>query len=174
LTGLMAIAIAFGVAMPMTGGSSVEGFTSVLGRDETLTGRTGVWAGVLPAAMGQPILGHGFAAFWNPTRGLLYDINEAHNGYLEIILELGFVGLVLFSMFLLSCCRKAQRELSHDFDWGVLWICFLLMAVLFNASESSLNSFTSHLTAVLLFLAISSSATKSYAEGASNKEGEHP
>ena len=32
----------------------------------------------------------------------------AHNGYLEIILVLGFVGLLIMSLFLISSARKAR------------------------------------------------------------------
>ena len=151
---VMAVVITFGIATLMTGGSTVGSYTSTLGRNETMTGRTDVWKELLPIAMRQPILGHGFGAFWTPATRDAHNITEAHNGYLEIIMELGFVGILFFSMFLLSSCRKAQKELGYDFDWACLWICFLLMAALHNIAESSLNSLTSHLTAVLLFLAV--------------------
>jgi O-antigen ligase len=155
LTVIMILVIVYGVATVMTGGATLPtDVTSTLGRDETLTGRTDVWAELLPIAMQQPFLGHGFGGFWTPTTRIVYRISEAHSGYLEIILELGFVGILFFSMFLLSCCRKARKELRHDFDWGALWICFLLMVVLHNVTESSLSSFGSHLTAVLLFLVV--------------------
>jgi exopolysaccharide production protein ExoQ len=152
---IMALVIIFGTATVMTGGATLgTNVTSTLGRDQTLTGRTDIWAELLPEAMRTAVLGHGFGGFWTVTTQWKYNINEAHNGYLEIILDLGFVGILLFSMFLLSCCWKARKELVLDFDWGALWICFLLMAAIHNSAESSLNSFTSHLTAILLFLAV--------------------
>lgn len=159
---MLALGITFGIVTVFSGGSTVANFTSTLGRDETLTGRTEVWATLLPVAMRQPIVGHGFGGFWTPATREMYDISEGHSGYLDVLLELGFVGLLLFSMFLLSSCRKAQRALAHDFDWASLWICYLLMAVLHNVTESSLNSFTSQLMAVVLFIAVSSTAAISY------------
>jgi exopolysaccharide production protein ExoQ len=156
---ITALIIIFGTASVMVGGSTLEPFTSTLGRDETLTGRTDVWASLFPAAMREPILGFGFGGFWTRATREMFRISEAHNGYLEVILELGFVGLFLFSMFLLSCGRKAHRALAYDFDWGALWVCYLLMAVLHNVAESSLSAFTSHLTAVLMFLTVSSKAS---------------
>lgn len=155
LMAMMAIIIGYGVATPMVGGLSFgTEISSTLGRDETLTGRTEVWENLIPVAMSRSVLGHGFGGFWTQASRKAYDIGEAHNGYLEILLELGFVGIVGFSMFLLSCCRKAQKGLLHDFYWASLWICFLFMAVVHNISESSLNDLQSHLTAVLLFLAV--------------------
>ena len=162
LTAIMALVISFGVLTFFAGGSTVGALTSSLGRDETLTGRTEIWAELLPVVIQNPFLGSGFGAFWTPKAIDLYRIGEAHNGYLEVLLELGFVGLLLFSMFLLSCCRKAQRALGHNYDWGSLWICFLLMALIHNISETSINSFTTQLTAVLLFLAVSSTGDTEY------------
>lgn len=156
MTVMMALIIGYGIVTPIVGGLSFgTDISSTLGRDDTLTGRTEVWADLLPVAMQRPILGHGFGGFWAPLTRKMHDIGEAHNGYLEIMLELGFVGILLFSMFLLRCCRKAQGELRHDFYWASLWICFLLMAAVHNVTESSLNDFQSHLTAILLFLAVS-------------------
>jgi exopolysaccharide production protein ExoQ len=156
LTVIMVLIICFGILQPIIGGSSVSGLTSTLGRESTLTGRTEIWAGLIPVVMQQPILGSGFGGFWTPANRAKHEIGEAHNGYLDLLLDLGIVGLLLASMFLMSSCRKAQREMSSDFDWAILWICYLLMSVIHNITESSLNSFTSYLTAVLIFLSVSS------------------
>jgi O-antigen ligase len=164
LTMILVLIICLGVVTPFVGGATVSGFTSTLGRDETLTGRAEIWAGLLPVVMRKPIVGNGFGSFWTPENREAHEIGEAHNGYLDELLELGFVGLVLVSMFFLSSCRKAQRELANDFDWASLWICLLLMALIHNITETSLNSFTSQLTAVLLFLSVASTAETSYAE----------
>lgn len=160
LTMIMALIIGYGIITPIVGGLYFgKDLIYALGRDDTLTSRTEIWAEIVPIAMQRPILGQGFGGFWTSATRNAQRVGEAHSGYLEIILELGLVGILLFSMFLLSCCRKAQKELRHDFYWAGLWICFLLMAALYNLSESSLNDLTSHLTAVLLFLAVSSSAS---------------
>jgi len=158
---MLALGIAFGIATVFLSGSTLEPVTDVLGRDATLTGRTDIWLRLLPVAMERSIVGHGFGGFWTNTTREVYHISEGHSGYLDVILDLGFFGLMLFSMFLLSSCRKAQKELDHDFYWGSLWICYLLMAVVHNITESSLNTFTSQIMAVLLFLAVSSTASTS-------------
>jgi len=169
LMAIVVFVIGFGVVTPFVGGVRVAGVSSSLGRDETLTGRTDIWAALVPNVERQPILGCGFGGFWTPKNRDLYDIGEAHNGYLEVLLELGFGGILLFAMFLLSFCRGAQRELIYDFDWASLCICYLLMSLFHNVAESSINSFTSHLTAVNLFLAVSSTAATRYTPGVSRE-----
>jgi len=99
----------------------VADFTSLVGRDATLTGRTDSWAGLVPLAERNPHFG---MRLWRHLdlsdggRGPM--VNEAHNGYLEVLLQLGLVGLVITSMFLLSFGRSAVRALTHDYDWASL------------------------------------------------------
>jgi len=152
IAGLLALVIfliAFGTSTPFLGGSSVAGITSSLGRDSTLTGRTEVWADVLPARGQQPLLGYGLGSFWTDARRKLYDIPTAHNGYLDILLELGEVGFAFYVGWLLSCTRQLHRALAQDYDWASLAICFLVMCLLYNITESALNTFTEQMTAVL-------------------------
>jgi O-antigen ligase len=104
--------------------------------------------------MSKPVLGHGVGGFWTTDKiGAFFF--PAHNGYLEVLLVLGFVGLILISIFLISSARKAQNQLTREYDWGVLWICWLTMALLNNIAESSLNSFSSFLMAVPLWFTVS-------------------
>ena len=156
LMAIAALVIVFGVVTPFVGGTTVGSFTSTLGRDETLTGRTEIWADLLPIAMQRPVGGRGFGGIWTPSFREIHKVGEAHSGYLAILLDTGFIGLLLFSIFILSCFQKAQKVLSYDYDWGSLWICFLLMALIFNITESTFDSLTAHFTAVLVLLRISS------------------
>ena len=149
--------IVFGVASVFVGGSGIRFFATSAGRDATLTGRTAVWTSLLPVVLENPVVGNGFGGFWTAKTRSLFDISGAHSGYLDVLLGLGFIGLLLVSLFLLSSCRKAHRELSRDFPWGLLWISYLITAAVHNIGESSLDSFTTELTAVLLFMAVSSS-----------------
>jgi exopolysaccharide production protein ExoQ len=152
---VIACIMVLGILQPLVGGAAVQSFTSAVGRNSTLTGRTEIWAGLIPDVMQSPILGYGFGSFWTEARRIAHDIGEAHNGYLEVCLEAGMVGLLLTAIFLLSFCRKAERQLAYDYDWGCLCLCYLLMAVIHNITESSFDSFTKHLMGVLLFLGVS-------------------
>lgn len=157
LAGVLALVIAFiafGASTPFLGGANVASFTASLGRDSTLTGRTEVWSDVIPDVHEQPLLGHGFGSFWTDARRERYDIPTAHNGYLDILLELGGVGLVLYTFWALSWARQLHRALAEDYDWASLGICLLLMALLYNVTESALNTLTEQMTAVPAFMTL--------------------
>ncbi len=156
VTTAAAALIFVGVATLFAGGSNLRSFVSTLGRESTLTGRTEVWAVLLPMAMSHGALGHGFGGFWTQRMRTEF-ITEGHNGYLDILLDTGFVGLVLMAGFIMSSARRGQRELGRDPDWGILWLSLIIMVLIHNITESSLNSLSSHLTALILFLSVSSS-----------------
>ncbi len=157
----------FGVVSLFVSGSNIGFFASSAGRNATLTGRTEVWAQLLPVAMRKPILGYGFGAFWTPAARMAYVISEGHSGYLDVLLELGFAGLFLVAVFVLNAFGKARRELERDNDWSVLCMCFILMAVIHNIAETSFDSFTNHLTAIILFLTVSSVKLRAIAKPSS-------
>jgi len=140
----------FGVATPFVGGSTVANFTALLGRDSTLTGRTEVWADVLPAREQRPLLGYGLGSFWTDARRQFYDIPTAHNGYLDVLLELGEVGFALCVIWMLSCASQLHRALAQDYEWASFAICLLLMGLAYNISESALNTFTEEMTALVV------------------------
>lgn len=166
---ILAFIMCVGILMPMVGGSPVSSLTSLLGRDESLTGRTDIWAELLPFVQRHPIWGCGFGGFWTTGTTELLAVNETHNGYLEVLLHLGIIGITFTAIFLLFCCRQAQKELDRDYDWGSLCVCFILMAAIHNISESSFDSFDRQLTAVLLFLSVLSTSNKTCTLGISQE-----
>lgn len=164
LMAIITAIIVLGILTVFSSGTTVSSFTANVGRDTTLTGRTEVWQSLLPVAMKHPILGHGFGGFWTAKSRDFFMISEAHSGYLDVLLEIGFVGLILVTLFFLSSCRKAQQMMKDNFYWASLWICFLIMAVIHNISESSINALSSHLTAMLVFFSVASSSLTSIRE----------
>jgi O-antigen ligase len=76
--------------------------TSLIGRNATLTGRTYIWS-VVVEQTDRDWLGHGFQAFWYGPVGqklvylwLNFDLLSAHNGLLELWLDLGYMGIFAF------------------------------------------------------------------------------
>lgn len=152
---IVVVILLVGVTALFKGGSNISFIASGAGRDATLTGRTEVWASLTPVVLKRPFLGGGFGGFWTQKTKELYRISGAHSGYLDVLLGLGFIGLFLLSIFLLSSCQKACRIMSTDFYWGVLSICFIMMAAVHNITESSIDSFASYMVAVVLFFSVS-------------------
>jgi exopolysaccharide production protein ExoQ len=112
---------------------------SSLNRNETLTGRTGIWATLLEAAAKGPFVGVGYGGFWmlNPI-AIELEVGEAHNGYLDVYLELGGVGIVALAGLFVSICRRVRESSGRSVEWGVFGVSFLFMSVLYNVSESAL------------------------------------
>ncbi len=167
---LVIILITYGTLTPMIGKLSLINVSSAVGRDETLTGRAEVWEKVVPIAMKRPLFGHGHEGFWTTNTREEFDIPGAHNGFLDIILCLGFIGLGLYGIFFISNIRKAQREMMMHFDWGVFWICSLVMLILSNITESFV-SFMSMRFVVILCLTFASSTHAFHERITVNKKG---
>ena len=106
-----------------------------LGRGSNLTGRTELWAHCLEVQP-NPILGAGFQSFWLGER--LQRIAEkfrwhpagAHNGYLEIYLNLGLIGLSILLGLLIATFWKIRLELFRNFEWGRFRLGFLAAVLL--------------------------------------------
>ncbi|MEL6567599.1 MAG: O-antigen ligase [Pseudomonadota bacterium] len=128
-----------------------EVFLSVFGKDPSLTGRTDIWSALLDAIAQRPLLGYGYGAFWGvesePAYWVRVTVNweapTAHNGWLEITLALGLVGLACFAVSFLATLGRALAHLpNHRF--GLYAVGFLAQLALFSISESllmELNSF---------------------------------
>ncbi len=113
------------------------------GRDMTLTGRTGLWKDILDIAFDKPIIGVGYGSFWI---GDLFDLwrkhtwqpQQAHNGYIDIFIELGLVGLILLIGATVTALRYIRRNLENDYEYGAFRMIFLFMILIHNITESSL------------------------------------
>jgi hypothetical protein len=129
----------------------------MLGRNPTLTNRTDVWA-VLRTFQTNALLGAGFMSFWTGERmGAIWEaiggrINQAHSGYLEQYLNLGYVGLAFIAAVATSALFNIRKHLRLDYPVGVLRLCVLVAALLYNYTEASFYGINNMW---LLFLAAS-------------------
>ena len=120
------------------GSSSLE----AMGKDVTLTGRTQIWRLVL-GMTGNPLIGTGFESFWLPgwRRDQIWAIywwhpNEAHNGYIEVFLNLGWIGVCLLAALLYTGYRNTLATLRTDSNLGRIKLAFFVAAVIYNYTEA--------------------------------------
>ena len=122
------------------------GVAAALGRDSTLSGRKEIWAAVIPAAP-NPIIGAGFEGFWiSPNvekfqRALVgwwhpEGLNEAHNGYIEVYLNLGLVGLGLIVTVLVVGYMRAAKALRINLQVGGLFLAYILVSAVYSFTEA--------------------------------------
>ena len=117
------------------------------GRDATLTGRADLWE-VLLKMDPSPILGHGFESFWLGDRlKKLWDLyyfkpTQAHNGYIEVYLNLGLIGLFLLAGVIFSCFNNIRKLLvnpgpkaAERLVFDRFRLAYLLGYVLYNMTE---------------------------------------
>jgi exopolysaccharide production protein ExoQ len=120
--------------------------SEALGRGSGMSGRTELWARLLELHT-NPILGTGFESFWLGERlerleGIFFFIpNEAHNGYLEIYLTLGLIGLSILIGLIIATFRKIRLELLRNFEWGRYRLGFLAAVILCNWTEAAVKAF---------------------------------
>lgn len=134
LTGLVVAELTFGV---------FEQVAELSGHESTLVGRTELWQACL-AIHTDPIFGVGFESFWLGDRpdlvkqGRPWMPNEAHNGYLETYLNMGFVGVFMLLGLIIVTFRKIRLDLLLGrTDWGRFELSFLAAIVFYNLTEST-------------------------------------
>src|SRR5439155_26444451 len=92
-------------------------FTDLMGRSKDLTGRTDLWRSVGSMILARPLLGYGFSGFWRGASLESFAVENyvgwsptySHNGYLEILLNLGLAGTALFTVFIWQGLRRVVR-----------------------------------------------------------------
>lgn len=130
------VCVSFSVLFLNIGGDALE----TMGRDPTLTGRTTIWQAVL-SVRGNPLVGTGYESFWLGDRlkklwMIIPGIQEAHNGYLEVYVNLGWIGVALIGAVIISGYRKLIRAFQRDPEIGILRMVFFLTGVVYNFTEA--------------------------------------
>src|SRR5260370_40090373 len=93
-----------------------------------------------PSTMGSS----GFEDFWvGPRVARVYEMvggvqmtNESHNGYVEVYLNLGWLGLGLIALILGQGYRKAVSALRRDRALGALLLVYVVTAVAFDSFDA--------------------------------------
>src|SRR5580704_616453 len=140
---LVLVAVPVSTLLLGVGGGALE----ELGKDATLTGRTDIWRLVLNMA-GSPIFGTGFESFWLGNRAdrmwnlYYFHPTQAHNGYIEMYLELGWIGVILLGAILFAGYRNALATLRTNPDLGRIRMAFIAVALVYNVTEAGFRMMT--------------------------------
>jgi exopolysaccharide production protein ExoQ len=137
---VLMILLAGGLVVLFGGQATV---THALGRETNLTGRTDIWAAVIPVVP-NPVVGAGFESFWLGPRlervwsqlSKYMHVNEAHNGYIEVYLNLGWVGVGLIAILLISGYRGAVAAFRCDPAFGGLMLAYVATAAIYSITEA--------------------------------------
>lgn len=118
----------------------------LLGRSADLTGRSDrIWTKVLARAAEHPVFGNGFSSPWVPFDpafdGWIEDhgitVFHAHNMWLDVLMQLGVVGLALIAVVFLSLLWRAwffavdrpRWDLTADRPYSALALLPILFVV---------------------------------------------
>ncbi|HEY2119656.1 MAG TPA: O-antigen ligase [Candidatus Acidoferrum sp.] len=127
--------------------SNQDSMLNALGRESSLTGRLPLWHAVRSEIDQRPWLGSGYTAFWSTgdaeryRQTLGWDAPNAHNGFLDMALGLGVVGLAIFSIGMLRNFARGIVVAGQSDELEAAWpLFFLIFCFLYNLTESTLFS----------------------------------
>jgi exopolysaccharide production protein ExoQ len=144
---LGALVVIAALAAPFAVFVILEPVLTLLGRDLTLTGRTDIWQMAWGAILESPLLGYGYSGFWTATTGPVLDIwfiagwqvPNAHQGFLDLMLAFGVVGLLLYVLLFLRTMIRTLRMVRRGDPWTALWsVCVLTLFLIYGFVESNI------------------------------------
>jgi exopolysaccharide production protein ExoQ len=119
---------------------------AITGKDMTFSNRAAIWDVIKQHISFSPVLGSGYGAYWigaipsSPSYeflGRLYFYpNQAHNGYLEMMNDLGYVGLIILLGYLIWYLRQSLYLWRFDRNQAALYMAIFFQQAIMNLSES--------------------------------------
>jgi exopolysaccharide production protein ExoQ len=118
----------------------------------SFTGRFGLWQFSIEWIAKQPWFGYGYDGFWKikelggqhlAIEG--WGANDSHNGYIDILLQIGFIGLIVyFFVYFTFLFRSGLRIRRERISYEDLFASLILFVFFFaNLTESYLLKATS-------------------------------
>jgi exopolysaccharide production protein ExoQ len=126
---------------------NLDALFGLLGKDATLTGRTDLWPAIITMFEKQPWIGYGYSGFWHGWdseaayvwKATKWTPPNSHNGFLDLLLDLGILGLLIFLLDLWKNFLRSliyfRKNLAAEGLWPLLFLTYLLLV---NITESSL------------------------------------
>jgi exopolysaccharide production protein ExoQ len=125
----------------------------VLGKDTEFNGRVPIWTMAIEAGLKRPFFGYGYNAFWTSDAADTIILNSfartsedvlrgtltfhGHNSFVDLFLQLGFAGLIIFIFNFINLIIRVVRLLiltnSIEYFWMFMYLAIYLV---FNNTES--------------------------------------
>ncbi|RCJ32889.1 polymerase [Nostoc minutum NIES-26] len=127
--------------------TNLDTLLASIGKDTSLTGRTDIWPLVLNAIGKRPWQGYGFGAFWgewNSEASRIWNaagwpVPNSHNGFLDVWLQLGILGLLLLALSFFATLIRALLCIRHTTTSTWLWpLLYFSYIFLVSLGESTL------------------------------------
>lgn len=124
-----------------------ESVLALLGRDSTFTGRTFIWDAVDQVSDREPIFGYGWGGVWGGswveqyvTSMAGFRVPHAHSGYLDLRIQVGWLGFSLFLTILLALLvRGSSVYLSANNDSYILVPLLIIVFAVYNVVETRIT-----------------------------------
>jgi exopolysaccharide production protein ExoQ len=120
---------------------------ALMDKDPTMTQRTIIWAEVLPSIAKHPFCGYGYSSFWTGLSGESLQTvlttgwmeGQAQDGYLDVLLQLGLLGLVPLAWAMVRCFKQAVGAIERRTADSLVQMAIILLPVIMveNIGESS-------------------------------------
>jgi O-antigen ligase len=127
--------------------------TMITGKDLTFSGRTNIWYVLKLHMREHPLFGTGYEAYWigpvpsSPSyemvKWLWFYPTEGHNGYLDVINDLGYIGGICLLAYFIVYLRQGLELMRLEKARGALYLALIFRAFLADMSESHWFSVTS-------------------------------
>ncbi|GEM_PF-1702732 len=160
---IIMLTLAVGGYLAVRVASDPAAVLGLLGRDSTLTGRTQLWGLVWQMIRERFLFGYGYGGFWLGFAGPSAPVwlatgwnpPNAHDGFLDLMLDLGVVGLLIFVPIVLAALRRAYalalRAKTLDAAFPLIFLAFFLVS---NITESFLVAYNSLSWALFVTLSL--------------------
>jgi exopolysaccharide production protein ExoQ len=141
---LLPIPICYAVLSNVVG-NLINRISYMLYGNYTLSGRTFIWDYVNLEIGRRPLLGWGYQSFWlvGPDApsvveapGWIKGMPSSHNGYLDTMLDTGYVGFALLIIFIFTTLRAIGRIADREPARAWLVLSLALFVILVNFLES--------------------------------------
>lgn len=144
----------------------------VLGKNTEFNGRTPIWSLCIEQALKRPWLGYGISGFWGSRESIVIlrttwaknhvsvdtlQLFNSHNSYIEVLLQLGFIGFFLYAVNLLSTFTRVIYLWMSNPTIETFWM-FQTVIILFLFNFTDNGGILSRETIWIIYVSISLSS----------------